>query len=152
MRDDVLELIPDEHDSESWRRAFEQVRRHTIAGPLDIELRDIGDESLELAMPITDAARQPFGLLHGGVSMVLAETAASFHACWGVDLAERMPVGTEINGSHLDSARSGHVRALATVLRRGHRTIVHEVEVVHERGDELCRARVTNLYVHPDST
>jgi len=100
-----------------------------------------------LSMPISDASRQPYGLLHGGVSMVLAETASSYHACWGVDLNEKVPVGIEINGSHLDSADSGNVRAVGKVLRKSNSLIVHEIEIIHvETGRLLCVSRVTNFY------
>ena len=79
--------------------------------------------------------------------MVLAETAASYHACWGIDLNERAPVGIEINGSHLNSAESGNVRATGKVLRRSALLIVHEIEVTHvESGRLLCVSRVTNFY------
>jgi 1,4-dihydroxy-2-naphthoyl-CoA hydrolase len=111
------------------------VSRHTIM------------DSIILSMPISDATRQPFGLLHGGVNMVLAETAASFHACWGIDLNEKAPVGIEINGSHLNSADSGNVRAVAKVLRKSASLIVHEIEIFHvETGRLLCVSRVTNFY------
>ena len=97
-------------------------------------------------MPITDAARQPMGLLHGGISMLLAETAASMHACWGLDVTKTVPVGIEINGSHLSSARDGRVRAVGEVIRRGAQLVVHEVRITHEEtGRLLCVARVTNF-------
>ena len=87
------------------------------------------------------------GLLHGGASLLMAESAASAHASWKVDFTQKMPVGVEINGSHLASAREGHVRATATVLRRSRAFIFHEVDITHEEsGKLLCRARVTNYY------
>lgn len=123
------------------------MNRGTVVSALNIEVEDIDDERAVLVMPITDATRQPFGLLHGGVSMVLAESAASIHACWGVDTSQVMPVGIEINGSHLRSAREGTVRAIATVARRARTLIVHQIDIYHiESGDHLCTARVTNFY------
>jgi 1,4-dihydroxy-2-naphthoyl-CoA hydrolase len=98
-------------------------------------------------MPITDKARQPYGLLHGGISMVLAETAASMHACWGVDLTKMLPVGIEINGSHVRSAKEGVVRAEGKVVRRTRSIIVHQVDIILDETDQLlCTARVTNFY------
>jgi 1,4-dihydroxy-2-naphthoyl-CoA hydrolase len=123
------------------------VSRHTIMEALDIRVDEFSESKIVLTMPISDATRQPYGLLHGGVSMVLAETAASYHACWGVDLNERAPVGIEINGSHLNSAESGSVRATGKVLRKSASLIVHEVEITHvETGQVLCVSRVTNFY------
>jgi len=141
---------PDPEVVQQWIARFDEMRAHTVAGPLDISLVDIGDDHIELRMPITNNARQPMGLLHGGVSMVLAETASSMHACWGVDLSKRVPVGIEISGSHLRSATDGHVRAIGTVVRRARSLIVHEVRIEHiETSRQLCAARVTNLYVDP---
>lgn len=135
-------------DEPGWKAWWEEVAAHTAAGAHGIELVSIDNEGLVLGMEIGDGERQPFGLLHGGVSMLLAESAASMHSCWGVDLTEVYPVGIEINGSHLSSARDGYVTATARVVRRGRTLIVHEVDIEHEEtGKRLCRARVTNLYV-----
>ena len=129
--------------------AFAELLRRwpkTAAAPLGIEVAEVNAERIVLTMPITDAARQPVGLLHGGVSMLLAETAASSHVCWGLDVTKVVPVGIEINGSHLASARDGNVRAVGTILRRGAQLVVHEVRITHEEtGRLLCVARVTNF-------
>jgi 1,4-dihydroxy-2-naphthoyl-CoA hydrolase len=100
-------------------------------------------------MVIGPAARQPFGLLHGGVSLLLAETAASFHAAWLADLREVAPVGVDINGTHLSGATDGTVITTARVLRRAHAFVFHEVTLTHaETGRVLCSSRVTN-YLRP---
>jgi 1,4-dihydroxy-2-naphthoyl-CoA hydrolase len=134
-------------DTAKWLAQMEGLSARTAIEALGIRFVDVDEDSLELTMPITDAARQPFGLLHGGVSMVLAETAASSHANYGIDATISMPVGIEINGSHLQSATEGHVRAVATVLRRSRSFIFHEVRIYHvETGNLLSVARVTNYY------
>jgi len=134
-------------DKQLWLSNWSNFIQHTALHPLKVELVDIDDEHIELRMPINDAVRQPLGALHGGVSMLLAESAASMHASWGLDLSEHVPVGIEISGSHLRSAREGHVRAVARPLRRTHTLIFHEVDIIHqESGQLLCRARVTNYY------
>jgi 1,4-dihydroxy-2-naphthoyl-CoA hydrolase len=120
-------------DKQAWIDNFQQITRDTAVETLEISLVDIDDDTVVL--------------LHGGVSMVLAETAASFHASWGVDFNLVAPVGIEINGSHLRSATDGHVRAVGRVLRRSRALIVHEVEIVHEESGQLLSiARVTNYY------
>lgn len=140
-------MIGAEDSLENWLKAWAETRDSTVAGPLQIDLIDVGADHIELRMPITPAARQPFGLLHGGVSMVLAETCASMHACWGVNLLEHVPVGIEINGSHLRSATDGHVVAKCRVVRRARALIVHEIEIFHEETGQLLNvSRVTNLY------
>jgi uncharacterized protein (TIGR00369 family) len=131
---------------EAFVAGYAASRSRTVAGALGIDLVDIDPDTVTLRMTISDASRQPFGLLHGGVSMVLAESAASLHACWGVDLSVRVPVGIEINGSHVGSATEGTVEAVGRVLRRGRTLVVHEVQVTHvDTGRTLCIARVTNL-------
>jgi 1,4-dihydroxy-2-naphthoyl-CoA hydrolase len=114
---------------------------------LGIEITRYDADGMVLTMPISEKTRQPLGLFHGGMSLVLAESAASMHACWGLDLTKFMPVGIEINGSHLSAARDGNVRATTRVLRRGRSIIVHEVEIHHvETGALMCVSRVTNFF------
>ena len=126
---------------------FERIIPNTALEPLGITVLSVNEESLNLRMPITNASRQPFGLLHGGISLLLAESAASMHSCWGIDLNSVFPVGIEINGSHLRSASSGFVVATAQLLRRSKSLAVHEVKIVHEETNELlCVCRVTNYY------
>jgi len=79
--------------------------------------------------------------------MVLAESAASFHAALLVDINERYPVGIEINGSHMRSIREGTVRAECRVIRRSRTLVVHEIDILHKETEKLlCRSRVSNLY------
>jgi uncharacterized protein (TIGR00369 family) len=132
---------------EAWSEGFEKMKDQTAMGVHDFSLVDVGEDHLTLEMPMGDHARQVAGILHGGISMVLAETAASMHACWGIDLTERMPVGIEINGTHLASATDGTIRARAEVLNRGYKIIQHRIEIRHvERDEVLCESRVTNYY------
>ena len=126
---------------------FERIIPNTALEPLGTKVTAVDAESLSLRIPITDASRQPFGLLHGGISLLLAESAASMHSCWGIDLNSVFPVGIEINGSHLRSASSGFVVATAQLLRRSKTLAVHEVKIIHEETNELlCVCRVTNYY------
>jgi 1,4-dihydroxy-2-naphthoyl-CoA hydrolase len=119
----------------------------TAPEALGVEIISADAEGLLLRMPMSDRARQPLGLLHGGISMVLAETAASLHACWDIDLSRLVPVGIEINGSHIRSAADGYILARASVVRRSSKLVVHLVEIAHEEsGRALCLARVTNFY------
>ena len=126
---------------------FQRLIPNTALEPLQAEVTSVDEKSLTLRMPISNAARQPFGLLHGGISLLLAESAASMHSAWDINPEEVIPVGIEINGSHLRSATSGHVVATARVLRRSQALAVHTVEIVHEEsGNHLCVCRVTNYY------
>jgi uncharacterized protein (TIGR00369 family) len=119
----------------------------TAPEALGVEIVSADAEGIILRMPMSDRARQPLGLLHGGVSMVLAESAASLHACWDLDLSRFVPVGIEINGSHIRSASDGHIMAKASIIRRSSTLAVHNVEIAHEEtGRALSLARVTNFY------
>jgi 1,4-dihydroxy-2-naphthoyl-CoA hydrolase len=134
----------------SFITTLEQMRElipHTAVEALGIEIVSVDSEHILLRMPMADRARQPLGLLHGGISMVLAESAASMHACWEVDLSRFVPVGVEISGSHLRSASDGHILAKGTVIRRSPKLAVHNVEIIHEETNRLlCVSRVTNFY------
>ena len=119
----------------------------TAVEALGVEIVSVDSEQILLRMPMSDRARQPLGLLHGGVSMVLAESAASMHACFEIDLSRFVPVGVEINGSHLRSASEGNILAKGTVIRRSSRLVIHSVEIIHEETNRLlCVSRVTNFY------
>lgn len=145
------ELVQGDDDLESWRKALDAVGDRTAFGTHDVALESIDSEELVLSMPIGDHARQVAGLLHGGISAMLAESAASLHSCWGVDLTERIPVGIELNATHLNSAREGEVHAVARVLRRGRTHVQHRIDIRHADEDErLSECRVTN-YLRPRS-
>ncbi len=114
---------------------------------LGISLVEIEEDHVILKMPITDKVRQPFGLLHGGMSMALAESAASMHAAFLLDLSKEVPVGIEINGSHVGMAREGTVKATATISNHSRKFIVHSVEIRLMETDALLSiARVTNYF------
>ncbi len=151
MRPEVMEYIQSNGtlptSPKEWLEAMNAARPFTVQGVLDIWFTDVGDDFVVLEMPITDASRQPLGLLHGGVSLLLAETAASGHATWKVDLRERIPVGVEVSGSHLRPAAEGTVQAIGRVVQRGRNFIVHEVEIrLKESGELLSLCRVRNFY------
>ena len=139
--------LPEDHTLEAWQRWLERFRDRTALGPHGVELISADDSHVALSMEIGDHARQPYGLLHGGMSMLLAESAASLHACWKVDLTQRVPVGIEINGSHVNSIREGTVIARAEELRRSRRFAHHIVEIREVRRNRLLSTiRVTNFY------
>jgi 1,4-dihydroxy-2-naphthoyl-CoA hydrolase len=147
-----LPQLPGNDVVAKWRHVFDHLKAHTASEPFAMELVDVGPDHVVIEMPITDVARQPYGLLHGGASILLAETAASMHACWGLDLKHFLPVGLEVSASHLHSASEGRVQARGRVLKRGATTVVHEVEIVHvQSGRILSTVRVTNL-IRPAGT
>lgn len=145
--DKFIELIQfGDHTEENWKKAWREVRDSTAVGPHGVELASVDDDELVLRMEIDDHARQPFGLLHGGISMLLAESAASCHSCWHLDITEKFPVGIEISGSHIRSTAEGVVLARAQLVRRSSTLVHHRVEIVEEDTERVLSViRTTNL-------
>src|SRR6202041_2493154 len=109
---------------------------------LDVEVMEAGPERVVLRLPVTWKVHQPYGILHGGVSALLAESAASF----GASLAAgpgRQVVGIELNASHLRSVRDGHLTAEATPVRVGRTIQVWAIALTDDEGRDICAARCT---------
>lgn len=145
--DEVYDLLQnEEHNEENWKRAWPLLRKRTATECHDVELKSVNDDEIVLSMEIGDHARQPFGLLHGGISLLLAESAASMHSCWGLDLTKQYPVGIEIGGSHIRSATEGVVLARAELIRRSSTLVHHRVEIIEEATQRVLSViRTTNL-------
>ncbi len=110
---------------------------------LGIELTEAGDDWLRGRMPVDDRTHQPFGLLHGGASVALAETLASIGSAAVLDLASKLPVGLEINANHLRGVSSGFVIGTATPIHLGRTTHVWDIRIVDEAGKAVCVSRCT---------
>jgi len=114
-----------------------------------IEFTAITDESLSARMPVDERTRQPFGILHGGVSCVLAETLASTAAFLTQDDPKTQVVGLEINANHIRSVTSGWVEGTASPLHLGRTTQVWAIQIHDEAGKLTCTSRMTILVKHP---
>lgn len=113
-----------------------------MVGHLDIRVTHVGEDSVTATMPVDERTRQPYGLLHGGASVALAETLASVAGTLAVG-DDQMVVGVEINANHVRQARSGTVTGLATSLHVGGRIQVWQVEITDEAKRLVCVSRVT---------
>ena len=121
-----------------------------VAGLLDIELVEVGPERVTATMPVTPNHHQPFGVLHGGVSVVLAETVASVGAYLAAPEGYTA-VGMEVNANHVRSVRTGRLSAVATPLHTGSTTHVWEIKIRHEGEKLVCVSRCTLAIVqNPD--
>ncbi|EOZ99307.1 hypothetical protein A33Q_0685 [Indibacter alkaliphilus LW1] len=110
---------------------------------LDIKFTAIGDDYLEATMPVDNRTKQPFGLLHGGANVVLAETLGSVAATLTVDKDSQFCVGLEINANHLKSVKKGLVRGVTKPIHLGKKTQVWEIKI-YTPGNELsCISRIT---------
>jgi uncharacterized protein (TIGR00369 family) len=115
----------------------------SLIGLLGIKIEEVSEGTVIASMPVDDRTRQPFGFLHGGASVALAETAASVGAYNLIDKETEIAFGLEINANHIKSKKSGVVRALASVLHRGKSTMVWEIRIVDEDDDLICISRCT---------
>ena len=122
------------------------VREHsqnTLISQLGIEFLEAGEDYLSARMPVDDRTRQPAGMLHGGASVVLAETLASWGATFTVDRQKSHCVGLEINANHVRAVASGWVIGTGRPLHLGRSTQIWEVRISDEASRLVCISRVT---------
>lgn len=116
---------------------------NTLMATLGITITEATPERVVAQMPVTPSVHQPFGILHGGASVALAETVASVGATLNLDLTKQRAVGLEINANHLRAKREGVLTAIATPLHRGRSTQVWAIEITDESGARICVSRCT---------
>jgi 1,4-dihydroxy-2-naphthoyl-CoA hydrolase len=116
---------------------------HTLLGSLGIEITDLQKGKVVATMPVDERTRQPFGLLHGGASVALAETVASVGAFELVDKEREVVVGLEINANHIRAKKDGLVTAVGTVLHQGKTTMVWDIKIMDEEEKLICISRCT---------
>ncbi|WP_309088840.1 hotdog fold thioesterase [Domibacillus sp.] len=116
---------------------------HTLLAALGMEVVTIETGRVVMTMPVDERTRQPFGFLHGGASVALAETAASIGAAAMIDLDTEVCFGLEINANHIKSKRDGIVTATALNVHRGKSTMVWSIEIKDENGELICLSRCT---------
>ena len=116
----------------------------TLGTVLDIVFTDVDDDFLTATMPVTSKVHQPYGILHGGASCVLAETLGSCLSVIHVDLEKFAPVGTNINSNHLRAKRDGIVTGKASFIRKGSTMHVSQIEIRDEKGNLINHTTMTN--------
>jgi 1,4-dihydroxy-2-naphthoyl-CoA hydrolase len=115
----------------------------TMVRQLDIVFTEIGDDFIRATMPVDERTRQPYGLLHGGASVALAETLGSTGANMCVDRSRYRCLGQEINANHMRAARAGRVTGTARPLHVGMRSQVWSIDIANEAGELVCVSRLT---------
>ncbi len=120
-----------------------ELSKRTLAEHLGMEFTVIGDDFLQARMPVDSRTHQPFGLLHGGASVALAETLGSVAATLCVDPEQQFCVGLEINANHIRGVRSGYVTGTAKPLHIGKKTHVWEIRITDEQNELVCVSRIT---------
>ena len=117
--------------------------QNTMTSTIGIEITDIGDDFICGKMPVDERTIQPFGLLHGGASVALAETLGSIGGGIKVYQNNETVVGIEINANHLKSARDGWVYGKASPIRIGKKIQVWNIEITNKSGELICVSRLT---------
>lgn len=117
--------------------------KHTLLGALGIEIVESTAERRVAVMPVDHRTVQPFGYLHGGASVALAETAASVGARHLIDSSTQVCFGLEINANHLKSVKEGTVKAVAEPVHKGRTTIVYQIHIYDEQERLICISRCT---------
>lgn len=115
----------------------------TVLEVLGCEIEVLDKDRVVISMPISNASRQPFGLLHGGVSVVLAESCASVGTWLNIDHTTQAAAGIEINANHVRAKQDGTVTATATPLHKGRTTMVWDIRITDEQERLVCVSRCT---------
>ena len=131
------------HDEPVDLAALTALGRASMPGHLGIEFVAAGDDWLQARMPVDHRTRQPFGRLHGGASVALAETVASVGGALTVDRRTSVVVGMEINANHVRPAKDGYVRATAKAESLGRTTQVWTIRITDEDDRLVCLSRIT---------
>lgn len=112
-------------------------------GHLGIELTEVGENYVCGKMPVDHRTTQPFGVLHGGASVLFAETLGSFGSSFYLDLSKEYPVGLEINANHVRSVNEGFVYGKAILVHGGKKTHIWDIRITNEAGQLVCISRLT---------
>lgn len=116
---------------------------NTIVDHIGIEYMAIGDDYIKARMPVDNRTVQPARILHGGASVVLAETLGSVAAYLCIDPAQKMAVGLEINANHVRSVREGYVTGTVKPLHIGNSTHIWQIHIRDDQDRLVCIARIT---------
>ncbi len=130
-----------------WKKEFiiadmNQFRKESIVGHLDIEFLEKGEDFLSATMPVDRTTMQPMGILHGGASVVLAETLGSSASYMTLDDAH-YSVGLEVKANHLKSVSKGLVTGTAKPIHLGRTTQVWDISIENEKKELICISRLT---------
>jgi 1,4-dihydroxy-2-naphthoyl-CoA hydrolase len=116
---------------------------NTMTAHLGIVFTQIGEDFIKATMPVDHRTHQPLGMLHGGASVVLAETLGSVAATCCIDMSKQYCVGLEINANHIKSVRTGTVTGTTRPIHVGKKTQVWEIKITNEQDELICVSRIT---------
>ena len=123
--------------------ASRELEKGTIHDALGITVTEVGDDYVKATMPVDQRTVQPYGILHGGASVVLAESLGSIASHYVGDAEKYATVGLDITANHLRPVRSGMVTGKATPIHLGRKNHVWDIEIHSDRDKLICKARLT---------
>ena len=131
-----------------WRKHFtpEELNSSSVQSIVDhlgIKILELGDDFIVGSMPVDHRTIQPAGILHGGASVVLAETLGSLASGLIIDRDQFIAVGMEVNANHIRSVSNGFVTGKASIIHRGRTTHIWSIEITNEQHQLTCIARLT---------
>ena len=115
---------------------------------LGIKFTRVGDDEIEARMPVDNRTKQPYGILHGGASVVLAETIGSFASHYVIDNSKYQAVGMEVNANHLRPVSDGFVTAVCKPVHLGKSSHVWDIRISDDKGKTVCISRLTVAIIH----
>jgi 1,4-dihydroxy-2-naphthoyl-CoA hydrolase len=122
---------------------FEGLGKNTLGDHIGIRFSELGENYLKATMPVDERTKQPFGLLHGGASVVLAETLGSVASALVIDIENFICVGQEVNANHIRGVRSGLVTGITHAIHLGASSHVWEIKIYDEAEKLVCISRLT---------
>ena len=122
---------------------LDQLNKNNLGEHLGMRFTEIGDNYLKATMPVDHRTQQPYGLLHGGASVALAETLGSVGSALIIDLEKYICVGIEINANHVRGVKSGIVTGIATPIHIGSSTHVWDIKIYDDKEKLVCISRLT---------
>lgn len=123
------------------------LNRGTLGEHFEIMFTEIGDDFIRATMPVNHKTKQPFGLLHGGASVALAETIGSVASWCVINKDVFMGVGVDINATHIKAVTRGRVTAECKPVKVGGKTHVWEIRIVNDENELCCVSRFTTMIV-----
>ncbi|MDM1073912.1 hotdog fold thioesterase [Empedobacter brevis] len=126
---------------------FNDMSKNTLLETLDIEFTAVGEDFLSGKMPVTSKVHQPFGLLHGGASIVLAETLGSTLSNVILNSDDFVAVGQHVDANHLRPKKEGTIFGHATVVKQGRTSHLIKIEIKDENDKLICYTHLTNAII-----
>jgi 1,4-dihydroxy-2-naphthoyl-CoA hydrolase len=134
-------------NGEITTKILNDLNKNTLGEFFEIDFIEVGKDFLKAKMPVQSKTKQPFGLLHGGASVALAETIGSVASWCVVNRELFMGVGVEINASHVRSVTEGHVTAICSPIKVSGKTHLWEIKIVDDKDQLCCICRFTAMVV-----